>query len=145
MALRAGYKGIKKKYADAINNGQGGGGGGGSNYTKDVLYESTTYSENVAFTFPEGKNIDSYNQITIIYGTTPAKAVCEFTIDVAALKKYAPYDSGAFSVDTSPHLFLLIYTNDNLRVTLNSDNTGLIIKNRSGSANCIREVYGVKF
>lgn len=29
MALRAGYKGIKKKYADPINNGQGDPGGGG--------------------------------------------------------------------------------------------------------------------
>lgn len=40
MALRSGYYGIKKKYARAINRGEGGGGGSGSNI-KTYTYTGT--------------------------------------------------------------------------------------------------------
>lgn len=51
MALKAGYKGIKKKYADAINNGQGGGGGGGFTIKK-IDYTGAGTTDHVV-EFPE--------------------------------------------------------------------------------------------
>ena len=115
-----------------------------SGYSKDVLYTSDTYTDTIGLTFPEGKDLDDYDQIMIIYGGFSDKPALVFTINVDDLKVYAAYTAGTFAL-TNPHLFLLVYVNDALRITLNSDNTGLIVQQRSGTTSCVRKVIGVKF
>lgn len=113
-------------------------------YSKDTLYTSDVYADAIPFTFPEGSDLDDYDQIMIIYGGISDKMVLVYTINVDDLKVYGAYTAGTFAL-TNPHLFLLVYVNDTLRVTLNSDNTGLIVQQRSGTTTCIRKVIGVKF
>lgn len=113
-------------------------------YTYQPLYQADTYTDAITFTFPSGKDLDSYDEIAILYGGVSDKPVSEYRISVNALKRFAPYNSATFAL-TQPHLFLLIYTNDSLRITLNSDNTGLLVKQRAGTTSCIREVAGIKF
>lgn len=100
MALRAGYKGIKKKYADAINNGQGGGGGGGSKYKRDLLYgsETITYPAAQLSDYTLAHDVKDYDEIVIVAGWTQDAVYCieEWRIqaDILATLSTAADDKG---------------------------------------------------
>lgn len=89
MALRAGYKGIKKKYADPINNGQGGGGGGGSNYKKDLLYgnETITFPPSQTTSIELSKAFTEYDLLLIVGGfvSSNVKAIENWLVDATEI------------------------------------------------------------
>lgn len=92
MALRAGYKGIKKKYADAINNGQGGG-GGGSLVMEQIFYNNNEpTSPQTEYSLIDGKHFSDY--------------------DVIILDVSQPGDGGVYGTDASATNQKVVYLND---------------------------------
>lgn len=117
------------------------------NYVCDELYRSLTYSAAPDFTFPSGKDLDSYDQLMFlvggITGISSDQNACPMIIDVGVMRVIAPYSNTTIAT-TSPHIFEAVYTDNSLRFTLNENEDGLIV-NQSGNRSGIVGVYGIKY
>jgi len=145
MALRAGYKGIKKKYADEINRGEGGEGGG--SYKETILWgnENMTYPPTKPSTIDLTESYDNYDLIFIITGFTSAnvKDFQSWLIPVSVLKE-ADIDPTADTDKIWPIPCNAGGTGQWVRVGNHGDNyTGLSFRYNSDVG--VYKVIGVKF
>lgn len=118
-----------------------------SNYSCEEIYSGSTFAETISFTFPDNKDLDSYDQLLIIAGGVSNKNSSSMLFDVGVLKALAPYYSGSLTVESIlpiPHIFFPVYTNDTVRFLLGENNGGLRVV-RAGTYSAITHVYGIKF
>lgn len=137
MALRAGYKGIKKKYADAINSGQGGSGGG--NFERTEIY---TAQERQSTAELSG-SINDYDYIELLLynsATNDIQISPAVLIPVSSLSE-VPYVSDS---NANPHILVLMWAGIGFSLGYDSNANTLKMWGFNNTV-YLKKVYGIKF